>query len=298
MSTLRFVSRGEVNVLDRFFAGDMTLHLFTNDVETGLTETQLEALDAADFTEATFAGYAAVTLTGGLWSTLASNPSEATYDAQTFTRTSTGTAQLVRGYYVTDVNDAGALSFYEQFDGPVSIEFTDDALTVTPEVRLDEGAHMPTGSIEMFGGASAPTGWLLCQGQAVSRTTFEALFAVIGTTFGVGDGSTTFNVPDMRQRFPIGKAASGTGSTLGGTGGAIDHVHDLDTSTSHAKTTTTGNLVAFDRKTLNFTYDTTFTATGGSSNVASAAVTTATTLGGDSDTANPPFLAVNFIIKT
>lgn len=86
---------------------------------------------------------------------------------------------------------------------------------------------MPAGAMQMYGGASAPSGWLLCDGAAVSRTTYARLFTAISTTYGVGDGSTTFNVPDMRQRFPLGKATSGTGSTLGATGGAIDHTHTV-----------------------------------------------------------------------
>ena len=65
----------------------------------------------------------------------------------------------------------------------------------------------------MYGGATAPSGWLLCDGTAVSRTTYAALFAVISTTFGTGDGSTTFNVPDMRGVFP--KGAGTTNRTLG-----------------------------------------------------------------------------------
>ena len=60
------------------------------------------------------------------------------------------------------------------------------------------------GMIQMFAGSTAPTGWLLCNGSAVSRTDYAALFAVIGTTYGVGDGSTTFNLPDMRGEFPLG----------------------------------------------------------------------------------------------
>ena len=83
----------------------------------------------------------------------------------------------------------------------------------------------PIGSIIPFGSTTPPTGFLNCDGSDVSRTTYADLFAVIGTTFGVGDGSTTFTLPDLRQRFPLGKADSGTGSTLGSTGGAIDHVH-------------------------------------------------------------------------
>ena len=86
---------------------------------------------------------------------------------------------------------------------------------------------MPSGAIQMYGGSTAPTGYLLCNGGAVSRASYSDLFAVIGTTYGIGDGSTTFNVPDLRQKFPLGKAASGTGNTLGDTGGAIDHTHSV-----------------------------------------------------------------------
>jgi len=82
-----------------------------------------------------------------------------------------------------------------------------------------------TGIIVPFGGASAPTGFLLCDGSAVSRTTYATLFGVIGTTYGVGNGSTTFNLPDLRQRFPLGKAVSGDGSTLGGVGGILSGAH-------------------------------------------------------------------------
>lgn len=62
----------------------------------------------------------------------------------------------------------------------------------------------PTGSVSMFAASTAPTGWLECDGAAVSRTTYAALFAVIGTTWGVGNGSTTFNVPDLRGEFVRG----------------------------------------------------------------------------------------------
>lgn len=78
------------------------------------------------------------------------------------------------------------------------------------------------GLVFAFAGSVAPTGTLLCDGSAVSRTTYAALFAAIGTTWGIGDGSTTFNLPDLRGRAPIG-AGQGSGltnRTLGGTGGA------------------------------------------------------------------------------
>jgi microcystin-dependent protein len=73
--------------------------------------------------------------------------------------------------------------------------------------------------MQAFAGSSAPTGWLLCNGTTASRTTYSNLFSVIGTTYGVGDGSTTFGLPDMRGRVPMG---AGTGNQLNASGsGAI-----------------------------------------------------------------------------
>ena len=82
---------------------------------------------------------------------------------------------------------------------------------------------IPTGTIQMWAGASAPVSWLLCDGSAVSRTTYSALFAITGTSYGSGDGSTTFNLPDLRGRIPAGYAASGGHSdvsTLGNNEGS------------------------------------------------------------------------------
>lgn len=83
----------------------------------------------------------------------------------------------------------------------------------------------PVGTVIMNASATAPPGWLVCNGQAVSRSTYAALFAAIGEVWGEGDGSTTFNVPDMRGRVPRGVAASGTGDELGETFGSDTHTH-------------------------------------------------------------------------
>ena len=77
---------------------------------------------------------------------------------------------------------------------------------------------MPVGCVIPFAGAAAPTGSLLCQGQAISRTTYAQLFSVIGTTYGSGDGKTTFNLPDMRGRVAVGSDANwGCGGIRGAT---------------------------------------------------------------------------------
>ena len=79
--------------------------------------------------------------------------------------------------------------------------------------KLDS-ASSATGTVQMYAGSTAPNGWLICNGQTVSRTTYAALFAVIGTTYGAGDGSTTFNVPNL-----VNKTVRGA-ETVGSTGGA------------------------------------------------------------------------------
>jgi microcystin-dependent protein len=103
---------------------------------------------------------------------------------------------------------------------------------VTPTVVYP----MPCGAIVLWGALAAPadvvTGtsppqavWLLCDGSPVSSTVYGDLYAAIGTSYGNGNGSTTFNVPDLRERFPLGKSASGANATLGHISGAIQHTH-------------------------------------------------------------------------
>ena len=99
-----------------------------------------------------------------------------------------------------------------------------------------DAASSVTGSVQLFAGSSAPSGWLICDGQAISRTTYAALFAVIGTTYGAGDGSTTFNIPNL-----VNKTVRGSNS-LGKTGGS-DTV-TLSTANLPAHTHGAGSLAA------------------------------------------------------
>lgn len=167
------------------------------------------------------------------------------------------------------------------------------------------------GKIEMYGGATAPSGYLLCDGSAVSRTTYSALYSAIGTAFGVGDGSTTFNVPDLRSRSPIG-AGTGTGltnRTLGTTGG--NETHTLTQAETPVKSHTHG--VTDPGHVHNLLYN---ASAGGSNSLTVGAATTAglgglitsSTTGITIDAASDatatahdimnPWTAVNFIIKT
>ena len=128
---------------------------------------------------------------------------------------------------------------------------------VGPNAGLGSGASIPIGGMIAYGGTAAPSGYHLCDGSAVSRTTFAGLFAVIGTAYGTGDGSTTFNLPDKRGRVSIGKDDMGgsaanrvtnggsgiTGTTLGASGGnqlTQTHTHAV-TDPTHTHTVTDPN---------------------------------------------------------
>jgi microcystin-dependent protein len=154
----------------------------------------------------------------------------------------------------------------------------------------------PVGSITMYGGSSAPSGWLYCNGQNVSRTTFANLFSAIGETFGAGDGSSTFSLPDLRDRFPLGDNSNGGADAsrvdnfstgLGDTGGADEHQLTEAEMPSHSHSVPVVregsnllNRIATDTEVDAGTKQTNST-------------------GGDQAHNNmPPFLAVSFIIKT
>lgn len=94
-------------------------------------------------------------------------------------------------------------------------------------------AYLPAGIVIPFAGAAAPTGWLLCDGLAVSRTTYADLFDAIGETWGDGDNVTTFNVPDLRDRTPAGESSTHVRGTLGG---MAAHVHETESGGTHGHT--------------------------------------------------------------
>jgi len=101
---------------------------------------------------------------------------------------------------------------------------------------LSYSSGLPVGFVSAYAAGSAPGGWLLCDGSAVSRTTYADLFALIGTTYGAGDSATTFNVPDLRDEFIRGRGASRTvGSKQSGSFAAHTHPVD-DPGHTHAAT--------------------------------------------------------------
>jgi microcystin-dependent protein len=125
---------------------------------------------------------------------------------------------------------------------------------------------VPAGAVIPYAGTAAPPGWMLCDGAAVSRAAYAALYAVIGATFGAGDGGTTFNLPDLRGRAVVAldnlggssanRIAAAWADSLGGNGGEDthtltvaeipDHTHDIaHAAGSNTATGGTGNRISF-----------------------------------------------------
>lgn len=150
---------------------------------------------------------------------------------------------------------------------------------------------VPTGSMSMFAGISAPAGYVLCDGSSYSTTTYASLFSVIGYTYG-GSGA-TFNVPDMRGRAPKG-VSSGVGGiadrALGVTGGEENHTMSIDEMPAHSHSFLSANSDTSNHG-INIagSYDVN---TGGTHSD-----TTDSAGGGDAFNVLDPYLAVNYIIK-
>jgi microcystin-dependent protein len=181
----------------------------------------------------------------------------------------------------------------------------------TAWVTVGKASGVPSGSLIAYGGAAAPSGWLLCDGSAVSRSTYASLFTAVSTIFGVGDGSSTFNLPDLRGRVIAGQddmggsaasrlttAGSGVdGATVGAVGGTQAaqlpaHTHGLNaTSTANNGAGLFGNTATGAQY-----YDEYGIATGFYSSVTASAYATASAGTGISNI--PPTLVANYIIKT
>ncbi len=114
-------------------------------------------------------------------------------------------------------------------------------LSATDTVVTGRFSIIPAGMFMWRAVNTVPTGWLECDGTAVSRTTYADLFAAISTVWGVGDGSTTFNLPNMQRRVPVGKGGSGTATlanTVGSTGGEETHTLTTPEMPAHTHTET------------------------------------------------------------
>lgn len=162
----------------------------------------------------------------------------------------------------------------------------------------DTGAQGPSGNgdvgdVKMIAGGTAPTGWLMCNGQAVSRTTYSALYSNVGTKYGVGDGTTTFNVPRISGRMPIGLDDSqGEFATLGQVGGEKNHTLDITEIPTHSHSYvdkgdagSTGEFGDWGTKGTVARYN-----SGGTYNTGNRG-------GGQAHNNLPPYIVLNFCIK-
>ncbi len=176
--------------------------------------------------------------------------------------------------------------------------------------RVYQATHMlvPPGSVVAYIASSAPGGWLLCDGSAISRTTYSILFGIIGTTYGSGDGSTTFTLPDMRGRVPVGYG-SGAGlsaRTMAATGGEETHTLTSDEMPSHNHNITDpGHAHSYVNNTNNQSTDNAFhTETvaddsdiGATTGTSTTGITINNTGGGQAHNNMQPFIVLNYIIK-
>jgi microcystin-dependent protein len=168
-----------------------------------------------------------------------------------------------------------------------------------------------TGSMLMWPTATPPSGFLLCNGQTASRATYAALFAIVGTLFGAGDGSTTFTLPDYRDRMPIGAGTTYTAAVTGGSKDSVvvSHSHVVTGSSNtipdHQHSTASGTIATFGTGVNAFggNYSGTQTSPRDLTNLAGGHVHsisgTTDVVGASATNANlPPYLGIFFIIKT
>jgi microcystin-dependent protein len=203
----------------------------------------------------------------------------------------------------------------------------DDSIGLSKLTSQVTELFAPIGAIIQYGGTTAPSSqWLICDGAAVNRTTYATLFVAIGVAFGSGDGSSTFNLPDLRGKFAVGKTATGYGNVLGGTGGTKDavvvsHTHTV-TSTGTNTINVTGTTssdgdhihgVRGGGSTGSAGYDAgpgagfstntssagahTHTVSSSGSNSISVSGTTASSGTSGSDQNLPPYLSINYLIR-
>jgi len=207
----------------------------------------------------------------------------------------------------------GAL-YTKDVSSKAELHFEDEDANVIQITSSGSLSYLPAGVMFPYGGSSAPTGYLLCDGSAVSRTTYATLFAAISTTYGVGNGSTTFNVPDLQGNYPRGKDADSLGDTGGAASVDVSHSHTVDshahTGPSHTHNTTLpeggwtdGGLAGSDERNmavgtfLSVAARILVSAAGGTGNTGAATPGT-DSQGSAAQSVLDPYVVVNYIIKT
>lgn len=247
-------------------------------------------------------------------------------DSSTLYGTISGSSYSAPNTTVTVTLDSGAISAsiasvavgIDPTNDPIpaaAIEGLTAAIEAAVSSVFTDGEIASAGDIKATARSTAPTGWLLCYGQTVSRTTYATLFSAIGTTYGAGDGSTTFALPDLRGRAIFGvdnmgssaanRVTSGvsgiTGTTLGASGGSQSmHQH------THTATVTDPGHTHGTRGTTGSGVQVATTESQGQTGTAQRPVMSATTgitvdnanAGSGSSENMPPAIMLNYIIKT
>lgn len=209
-------------------------------------------------------------------------------------------------------NDEKSQYLLNNFDNYLPLSggtLTGDVLGVTPPngdnskklantefIQALASILVPVGVVQAYAGSTTPDGWLLCDGSTVSRTTYANLFAVIGTKYGTGNGSTTFNLPNLTDKFIQGNATSGTVKSAGlpNITGGIQFVSAegsefysangafMDSPKTSANAGRLGTTISADYKTLS----------GINLNASKS-----NSIYGNSTTVQPPALTMQYIIK-
>lgn len=150
--------------------------------------------------EAVYANKLVGPLTGNVTGNCSGSSGSCTGNSVTATKANQDSAgQQINTTYIKDLSISGKTITYTKGNG------------TTGTITIQDTAYThPIGTVQMFAGKTIPAGWLLCNGAAISRTTYSALYNVIGTTYGGGDGRTTFALPNLIDKFVQGAATAGT----------------------------------------------------------------------------------------
>ena len=178
------------------------------------------------------------------------------------------------GFRVVDKTQANLVPFAAN----VILQSTKGA-TSTTAAGNEVAPLLPVGSIIVWPETTAPAGYAIADGTAISRTTFAGLFALIGTDYGTGDGSTTFNLPDFKDRLPLGKGTNN--GTIASAQGSMAASSKITTDSGTAQLSASTTTVAASAK-----------------DSSTVSVVSGVTAGGHTHTATIPTLCINYIIKT
>jgi len=207
--------------------------------------------------------------------------------------------------YIQKQNDEKSKYLFDNFDNYLPLSggtLTGDVLGVTPPngdnskklantefIQALASILVPIGCVQAYAGNTLPNGWLLCDGSAVSRTDYAELYAVIGTTYGAGDGIDTFNLPDLVDKFIQGNATSGTEHSAG-----LPNITGNITFRDNAMVGASGSFRYEESSASNSYID-----TSGTSNQRNATfdASRSSSVYGNSTTVQPPSVTMRYIIK-